>query len=247
MRNAWTIARREYDHYFNSPIAYVIAFMILFVIGIIFVYDLNNYIQNAFQSFGSAPNISSITSTFAFLLVFSVPALTMRLISDETKMGTIELLLTAPVRDWELIVGKWLGGFLFILTLIGITLVFPIILNGLVTPGIDQKHLISAYLGTALLAAAFLALGVGISSLFKSQIAAFFLTMGTFIFLWWLIRIPAMLMPARGEVFNYLDMQAHFSSMNRGDIYVSDLVYFLSLIVFGLFIGTTAVEMRRWR
>ena len=248
MRNIWTIAKREYDHYFNSASAYVIAFMVLLVEGIIFTIIIQNYIVNAFQSFGSAPDVSPITGNFVFLMVFSIPALTMRLVSDETRTGTMELLLTAPVRDWELIVGKWLGGFMFVLTMIGITLVYPIILNGLITPGLDQQLVISAYLGVILVTAAFLGLGVGISAVFTNQIAAFFFTMGTLIFLWWLIGFPANLAPVGGEVFRYLDMKSHFyDSLNRGVINLSDIVYFLSLTGLGLFIGTTAVEMRRWR
>lgn len=200
------------------------------------------------QSFASAPNVSPITGNIVFLLVFSVPALTMRLISDENRMGTMELLLTAPVRDWELIVGKWLGAFLFLLTLIAITLIYPIILNSLITNGLDQRQLISSYLGVILVTAAFLGLGVGISSLFTNQIAAFFLTMGTFIFLWWLIGFPADLLGQSGSIFRYLDMKSHFyDSLNLGVINLSDIVYYVSLTVLGLFIGTSAVEMRRWR
>src|SRR3990172_6414428 len=150
MRNIWTIAKREYDHYFVSPVAYVVAFAILLVLGIIFSLNLYYYVQNAFQSFGSAPDISPITGAFVFLLVLSVPALTMRLVSDEQRMGTMELLLTAPVRDSELIIGKWLGGFLFLFTLIAITLIYPIILNNFVSPGIDQRVMLSAYLGVIL-------------------------------------------------------------------------------------------------
>ena len=248
MRNVWTIAKREYNHFFNSAIAYVVAFMILFVLGIIFALIVRQSIDGALQSFGSAPDVSAITGNIAFLLVFSAPAITMRSISDETRMGTMELLLTAPVRDWELIVGKWLGAFLFVCTVIAITLVFPIILNSLITPGLDQRQVFTAYVGVILVAAAFLGIGVGISSLFSNQIVAFFLTLGILIFLWWLIGFPASMLPVGGSVFHYLDMKSHFyDSMNAGIINLSDIVYFLSLTVLGLFIGTTAVEMRRWR
>lgn len=248
MRNVWTIAKREYDVYFKSPIAYVVIFMVLLVLGIIFAIVVRTSIESAMQSFASAPNVSPITGNIVFLLVFSVPALTMRLISDENRMGTMELLLTAPVRDWELIVGKWLGAFLFLLTLIAITLIYPIILNSLITNGLDQRQLISSYLGVILVTAAFLGLGVGISSLFTNQIAAFFLTMGTFIFLWWLIGFPADLLGQSGSIFRYLDMKSHFyDSLNLGVINLSDIVYYVSLTVLGLFIGTSAVEMRRWR
>jgi ABC-2 type transport system permease protein len=249
MRNIWTIAKREYDHYFISPIAYVVAFMILLTVGIIFAINIYFFIQNAFQSFGQTPDLSPLTGAFAFLLVLSVPALTMRLLSDEARMGTLELLLTAPLRDFELVAGKWLGALLFILTILGVTLVYPIILNNLVDPGIDQQLMMSSYLGVILIAASFLALGVGISALFTNQVAAFFVTLSAFVFLWWLIGFPAsVLQGGASEVFQYLDMKTHFyNALNIGSIKLADLVYFVSLIALGLFIGTTAVETRRWR
>jgi len=249
MRNIWIIAKREFDHYFISPIAYVVAFMILLTIGIIFAINIYFFIQNALQSFGQVPDISSVTGAFGFLLVLSIPAITMRLISDEARMGTLELLLTAPIRDFELVVGKWLGGFLFILTVVAVTLVYPLILNGLVSPGIDQQLVMSSYLGVILVAASFLALGVGISAVFTNQVAAFFVTLSVFVFLWWLIGFPAqVLQGSASEIFRYLDMKSHFyDALNVGSIKLADLVYFFSLIALGLFVGTTAVETRRWR
>jgi ABC-2 type transport system permease protein len=201
------------------------------------------------QSFGQVPDISPITGAFGFLLVLSIPAITMRLISDEARMGTLELLLTAPVRDFELVAGKWLGGFLFILSILAVTLVFPLILNGLVSPGIDQKLVMSSYLGVVLVAASFLALGVGISAVFSNQVAAFFVTLSVFVFLWWLIGFPAqVLQGSASEIFRYLDMKTHFyDALNIGSIKLADLVYFFSLIALGLFMGTTAIETRRWR
>ena len=249
MRNIWIIAKREFDHYFISPIAYVVAFMILLTIGIIFAINIYFFIQNALQSYGQVPDISPITGAFGFLLVLSIPAITMRLVADEARMGTLELLLTAPVRDFELVAGKWLGGFLFILTIIAVTLVYPIILNGLVSPSIDQQLVMSSYLGVILVAASFLALGVGISAVFTNQVAAFFVTLSTFVFLWWLIGFPAqVLQGSASEVFRYLDMKTHFyDALNLGSIKLADLVYFFSLIALGLFVGTTAIETRRWR
>jgi len=144
MRNIWIIAKREFDHYFISPIAYVVAFLILLTTGIIFAINIYYFIQNALQSFGQVPDISPITGAFGFLLVLSIPAVTMRTLADEARMGTLELLLTAPVRDFELVAGKWLGSFLFILTIVAVSLVYPIILNGLVSPGIDQQLVMSS-------------------------------------------------------------------------------------------------------
>jgi ABC-2 type transport system permease protein len=249
MRNIWTIAKREYDHYFISPIAYVVAFMILLIIGIVFGATLLYFMQNSFQMYGQAPDTGQITGVFAFMLMLSTPALTMRLLADEARMGTLELLLTAPVRDYELVLGKWLGSLLFVLTVLAVTLIYPLILNSMVTNGIDQKLVISSYLGVILLAGTFLALGVGISAVFTNQIAAFFGTLVTFVLLWYLMGFPAQIFQGTiSQVFQYLDMQTHFyDAFNSGNIYLKDLVYFLSLIALGLFTGTTAVEIRRWR
>jgi len=246
MRNIWTIAKKEFSQYFISPIAYAVAFLLLGVTGLIFVLTIMNFSVNSFTV--SAPDSSSLTSVIAFLLMLFTPALTMRLIADEVRMGTMELLLTAPLRDHELVIGKWLGAFLFILVLIAVTLIFPLILNGLVKPGIDQRLMMSGYLGVVLVAAALLALGVGISAVFSNQIAAFFTTMALFIVLWWLIGAPASLLQEGGKIFTYLSISSQFyDNFNQGVISLTGIVYFLSLTSLGLFIGSTAVEIRRWR
>jgi ABC-2 type transport system permease protein len=181
-------------------------------------------------------------------MIFLSPALTMRLLSDEARMGTLELLLTAPIRDFELVAGKWLGAFLFVLSIAAITLVFPIIINNYVTPGIDWMVVLSSYLGMLLVCAALLALGTGISAIFTNQFAAFFVTLGLFFFLWFMVSLPANYLPQGGDVLNYFSLSTHFSqSMNNGTINLGDIVYYLSLIALGLFAGTTAVEARRWR
>lgn len=251
MRNAWTIARREYHRFFASPIAYVVAFVMMLTLGIMFAITILYFRQNALGGGGygapPAPDMSGITGTFAFLLILMLPALTMRLVSDENRMGTMELLLTAPVRDWELVVGKWLGGLLYMLTLMAATLVYAFVLNALETPGLDQSQLMTSYLGLILVTASLLAIGVGVSSMFSNQIAAFFVTLAVFVFLWWLVGFPASYVGAGGEFFSYLDMKTHFyDSLNQGVINLSDIVYFISLIALGLFAGSTAVEVRRW-
>lgn len=259
MRNIWTIAKREYDHYFISPIAYVVAFMILLTLGIYFTYIIWATSQQAIYG-AQAPDITPINWLFVFLLVFTVPAITMRSLSDEARTGTLELLLTAPIQDFELVAGKWLGGLLFILSVLAITLFFPIMLNGiaigsftvlspLVSPGLDRQLMFSSYLGVILSAAALLALGVGISAIFTNQIAAFFATFGLFFTIWFMTSLLGNLLPGSGgQVFQYLNMSAHFSdALNRGNIGLTDLTYFVSLIALGLFTGTTAVGIRRWR
>ena len=248
MRNIWTIAKREYDNYFNSPMAYVVALAILLPIGIIFSIIMFVSSQQSAMGGGAAPTPDQLTYWFVILLLFFSPAVTMRLLSDEARMGTIELLLTAPIRDFELVAGKWLGALLFIFSLITATLIFPIIMNNFITPGIDLKMLLSSYLGVILMSSALLALGVGISAIFSNQFAAFFVTFALFFFLWILVGAPASFIQQGGDVFKYLSLGTHFfDSMNRGTINIGDVVYFLSLTALGLFVGTTAIEIRRWR
>jgi ABC-2 type transport system permease protein len=247
MRNIWIIAKREYNHFFVSPIAYAVGFVILFILGAIFAAVLWSTSQQAIYGYTGAPDFSVISYWFSILLWILVPPLTMHLLADETRSGTIELLLTAPVRDHELVIGKWLGSLLFVLTIVAVTLVYPLILNSLVSPGLDQKLLMSSYLGLILMAAAFLALGVGISAMFSNPIVALTVTFATLFSLWLLIGIPANFIPSGGEIFKYLDIKTHFNdTLNVGKVNLSDLVYFLSLIALGLFTGTTAVEVRRW-
>jgi ABC-2 type transport system permease protein len=243
MRNIWTIGIREYKHYFSSPIAYAVAFVIMLIVGILFYVNLVSY-----ANYGMAPGIQIVIGPLVTLLLFTTPAVTMNTMADEQKTGTLELLLTAPVRDYEIIVGKWFGGFLFILTILLASWIFPIILNQLVSPGIDQGELLASYLGLALMCAAFVAIGIAASSLFSNQIAAFFLTLGIIMALW-MVSYPAQSMGAGGgEIVRYLDLGEHFySTFYKGLIDLKDVIYYLSLTAVSLFLGSVSVESRRWR
>jgi len=244
MRNVWTIASREYKLYFASPAAYLVAFITLLILGLIFY---ANIVAAMAQQF--APGIQVILGPLTTILLFATPAITMRLISEEQRLGTMELLLTAPVRDWELVVGKWLGGLLFMMTILALTWLYPIFLNRIVSPGIDQGPLLTGYLGIVLITAALVAIGVAVSALFSNQIAVFFLTLGIFL-VFWLISMPveAAGAGAGGELLRYLDFSQHFyNTLYRGIIDLSDIVYYLSITALALFLGSVLVETRRWR
>lgn len=243
MRNIWTIAQREYKHFFISPIAYAVAFVILLILGILFYANL---ISAVYQ--GAVPGVQIVVGPLVTLLLFTTPAVTMNLLAEEQKSGTLELLLTSPVRDFEVVVGKWLGGFQFLLTILLISWVLPIILNQLISPGIDQGELLSSYMGLALMSAAFVAIGVAASSLFSNQIASFFLTLGILLALW-MIGFPAQAMGSTGGgIFRYLDLGDHFyQTFYLGIIDLKDVIYFLSITALGLFLGTVSLETRRWK
>jgi ABC-2 type transport system permease protein len=242
MRNIWIIARKEYKSYFISPIAYAVAFLIFLILGIIFY---ANILVAANQQY--VPTVSIILSPLVTIFLFSIPALTMRSIADERRSGTMELLLTAPVRDGELIVGKWLGGYLFVLTIILVTWIYPIVLNQLIQPGLDQGLMLTGYLGVALATSTFVAIGVAASSLFSNQIAAFFTTLGILLLLWIISNPAQALGPAGGALLNYLSLSDHFyNTFNQGIIELQDIIYYLSITTLALFLGSVSVQVRRW-
>ena len=242
MQTIWIIGQREYKRYFSTPAAYAIAFFLLLIMGVIFYANLSIGVAQQF-----APDMRDVFGVLIFLLIITTPAITMNLLSEEQRMGTIELLLTAPIRDWELVVGKWLGGFLFLLTLLVITLVYPIALNYFVEPGIDLLLLFSGYLGLILFCASLIAVGVTISAIFSNPVATFFLTMAVFLFLW-IIGFLGQASPTGNEFLTYLDLRAHYTeTFLAGVVDIRDVVYYLSLTGLSLFLGSVITEARRWQ
>ncbi|MFZ0532789.1 MAG: ABC transporter permease subunit [Anaerolineales bacterium] len=246
MRNVWIIARREYKLFFISPVAYVVAFFFMILLGWFFYSALRDaIIQSTYQAY--APTVQIIISPLVTLLLFVMPAITMRSISEEMRMGTMELLLTAPVKDWELVIGKWLGAFLFMLTLLVVTWIFPIVLNFLVKPGIDQGILLSGYLGLVLMVASLVAVGVFISSLVNNQLVVFVISLAI-VLVFWLVRPASTTTGGLGnQILTYLNFIDHYLNFYQGTIDLSDIVYYLSLTSLALFLGTVSIEVRRWR
>ncbi len=243
MRNIWILARKEYKHYFISPTAYAVAFMILLILGIIFYVNILAAVMQQY-----APSIQLVLNPMVTLLLFTTPAITMRSLAEEQKNGTLELLLTAPIRDWELVVGKWLGGLLFVVSILAVTLIYALVLNQLISPGIDFGVVLTGYLGLLLMMGTFIAIGVAVSSLFSNQIAAFFATLGILLALW-MIGIPSQVMGGGGNaIIQYVDLSAHYyDTFYQGIIDLKDVVYYLSAIALLLFAGTVSLETRRWR
>jgi ABC-2 type transport system permease protein len=246
MRNIWTIAKREYKLYFMSPVAYVVAFLFLIWIGRIYYLNMKDAIQQAmYQPY--VPTATVAIGPMILILVFTLPAITMRLLAEEQRSGTIELLLTAPLRDWDVVVGKWLGAFFFMLTLLAITWIYPIVLNMMTTPGIDQGLLVSGYLGVILLIASLLAIGVAISSLFSNQVVAFFVGLGVALVLILVQPSSSGSVGTWSDIVTYINYLDHFNNFYQGVIDLKDVVYYLSVTALGLFAGSMFVESRRWR
>jgi ABC-2 type transport system permease protein len=246
MRNVWTIAKREFRYYFISPVAYVIAFVIFIAMGAYFA----AYIYYAANSMGQVtPTVEPFIWFLGFLFVIFLPPITMRSISEESRTGTMELLLTAPVRDWELVFGKWLGAFLFVLSVIAVTWIYPLILNAIVQPGIDQGALLTGYLGVMLLAASFLGIGIMISTIFSNQVATLIATWLILFFAWFLFGVFSQVIPAPGNtLIQFLDLRAHFeTNFLNGVLNLTDMVFYLSVTALTIFLGSIFVEVRRWR
>ncbi len=242
MKNIWVIASREFRQYFISPLAYAIAASIYLILGGLFF--LNVY--GGLVGGRITPDGRIVIGPLVTILVFVTPALTMRLLADEQRMGTLELLLTAPIRDWELVVGKWLGSMGFLMVVVLVTWIYPIILHSMAQPGIDQGVLVSAYLGLLLLTGAMLAIGVFISALFENPLAAFFVTLAALLGLWIIGSFEGG--GRLGELARYVGLLDHFyDNLYQGVLHLTDIVYFVSAAALALFLGAQVVQARRWR
>jgi len=200
---------------------------------------------------GSAPAPADMMNNFfsMILLLAASAVLTMRLFAEEQRTGTMELLLTAPVREWELVVGKWLAALVFMLLVLAATGIYVIILNHYTNPGVDLGATGAAYLGLALMIAAMLAVGVFSSSLFSNQIAAFILTLGLLLSLLWLVQYPFQdKTDALSTAIANLSLYKHYSdNFTNGVVALADISYFVSITALFLFLATRVVESRRWR
>jgi ABC-2 type transport system permease protein len=235
MRNAWIVARRELYAYLASPIAYGVAAAFLLLCGIFFVGGVAQW-QDA--------NLQSLFASLSIVLLFIAPLLTMRLLARERDQGTIELLLTAPLRDWEVVLGKFLASYLFFLAMIALTGLYVPVVVRYGTP--DLGIVAAGYLGLALLGAALIALGLFTSSLTRSQVVAAVLGVGIGLVLWLLEAISPVLGRAR-ETIAYLTPAGHYYRFLEGIIDTRALVYLISFTVLFLFLAGQVLGARRWR
>lgn len=239
MRNAWTIARREFAGYFVSPIAYGVAALFLFVLALVF-----NYISLPAMFYPGETSTSYFFNDLTFLSFLIVPALTMRLIAEERRSRTLELLLTAPARDGEVIGGKFLGAYGFYLVLVLLASVFPLILFAFGNP--DPGVLWANYLGIALFGAALIAVGTLTSALTNNQVIAFVVCFGLLLGLWLVGQAANLTSPEVAQVVRALSITHHLEGFDRGVVDSRHVIYYLSLVGSALFLATRALEGRRW-
>jgi len=237
MKNAITVARKEFRTYFESPIAYI--FITAFLLLVNFLYLWTFFVTGQADMrpfFGFMP----------FVFLFLVPSITMRLWAEERKMGTLEVLLTLPVQEKEVVLGKFIASFLFLLVMVALTFNIPLLVGVLGDP--DWGTIICGYLGCLLMGASYLAIGLFASAISDNQIVAFILAIaictamlivGEWFFL---ILVPDVLVP----FFNFLGLGTHFESMGRGVIDTRDLLYYISVIGVFLYLNVNTVENRTW-
>jgi ABC-2 type transport system permease protein len=254
MRSAWIICRRELNSYFSSPIAWLLLTMYSVIFGFFFWNYVGNFVIESveMQMTGQMQpmNINEqiirpLLANISFLAIFFVPLITMRLFAEEKRSGTIELLATSPVRDIEIILGKWFAATLlycWLLIYSGINFAF---LFRYGHP--DWKPMLVAYLGLLLQGAALLAIGTFISTLTKNQIVAAASTFAACLMLWVFAWVSSYDSSTWATVLSYLSVITHFESFGRGVLQSKDAIYYLSVIFLGLFFTARSMESLRWR
>jgi ABC-2 type transport system permease protein len=248
------IAGRELGAYFVSPIGYVVAAVLVLPVSFL------GYLARIGQ--GLPVTMDPIFGLIALLMVFFTPLYTMRLLAEERRTGTLEVLLTSPVRDWELVVGKWLGGFLFYLATIAFTIVYVVLLSiytqthypatvlglHLELPTVDYGRIVAGYVGVALVGAAWVSLGLLASSLTSNQIIAAVLGVGLLLAFQYLFgTLSTLLVSPYSDFFDYLNAANHAGSFSAGRLVPKDAIFFVTLTAGALFLTTRVVESRRWR
>ncbi len=253
MKNVWLIARRDLRMYFTSPIAYVLIAVVLVILGWMFFGMLSFYQQQVNQfaqlTFGQKPTLSDSVVRPMFgnlnvVLLFVAPLVTMRLIAEERKDHTIELLLTAPIRSFDIVLGKFLSGVLFLLALVGCTLVYPAILFFLGNP--DPGVLFGCYLGVFFILLAYVSVGVFWSSRTENQIVAALLTFCTILFFWLISWISNQVGPFWSDVLNHLSVIMHYQTFASGTLNTADIIFYLSFTAFALFLTHVALDVEDW-
>lgn len=249
MNQILLIARKDLRSYFYSPIAYIVIAMFLLITGWMFSNLFSFYAQNVQQfsalNFGQKPNLSEgvirpLFGNMNVVLLFIAPFITMRLLAEERKDHTVELLLTAPLKAIHITLGKFLAGVGLIAVLLALTLVYAIILQFTATP--DWGVLFTCYLGILLVAATYVAVGLFWSSRTENQIVAAVLTFGTLLFFWLISWSAHRAGPIWSEVLTYLSLIGHYTNFAQGLLDTTDLLFYLSFTGFALFLTNLSVD-----
>lgn len=254
MRHIWTICRKELKSYFASPIAYLLLGMFAVIFGFFFWNAVGYFVNVSLQSqmMGrSMPMdvnemiVRPLLMNVSVIGLFLIPLITMRLFAEEKRQGTIELLLTSPVSDVEIIVGKWLAALMMYGSLLLISGLNFLFLFAYGKP--DWKPLLVGYLGLLLQAGALLAIGTFISTTTRNQIIAGGATFGVCLLLWVFEWVAGYEQAAWAKVMGYMSVVAHLEPFSKGVVDTKDAIFFTTLIFFGLFLTARSLESLRWR
>jgi len=238
MRNTLAIAGREVQAYFVSPIAYVVTAAFLIIMSIFFAWYISD-------PRGVVATMQYMFGPMTTLFLFIVPMLTMRLLAEEQRSGTIELLLTSPVRDWEVVLGKYLASIALILVILGLTLYYPFVMSRFGNP--DIGPILSGYVGLFLLAAALASLGLLASSLTQNQIVAVIIGLSLGIFFWISESIADFVGTPLASIFSAVSLRPYFPDFAMGIIDTRNVIFYLTFVAIALFLTIRSVESRRWR
>ncbi len=249
----FTLYKKELNSYFSSPLAYVLIGLFSLITGIIFFNLLVTY-SDGIQSLppGMIEQISFVDEVilrlFAninFLFLFFIPLITMRLLSEENKNSTLELYFLAPIRNWEIVVAKYLVALSLILAMMLMTLTFPLVIFG---AGVrDFSNLLSSYFSIFLNANAYIAMGIFCSSISSNQVISGLLSILGIMFLWmvsWGGHLNSNYLIS--EIFIYIGITSHFERVLKGLLGTQDLIYYLTFIFFFLFLTTKSLGRRNW-
>jgi ABC-2 type transport system permease protein len=254
MGNVIAIAQKELKSYFASPIAYIVIGLWALLYGYFFVAILGFFVRQSMQMMQmqgpQAMNVNQqlirpLLQNVTILVLFLMPMVTMRTYAEEKRSGTIELLLTSPVTDFQIIMGKFLGAVALYVIMLAVTLVHLALLFIYGNP--EWKPIFTAYIGLLLLGSCFISLGLLISSLTKNQIVAGMVTFAVFLMLWVITWIGSFSGPTVDKLTQYLSIIDHFDDFGKGVLDTTHLVYYLSFITFGLFLTAKSVDSERWR
>jgi len=250
MRNIWIIARRDLRAQFNSPVAYVVIGGTMFLVGVLFF--LIPHVGNAFMGSFWELDRASMDQLFLYLpplmCLFVVPAVTMRTIAAERGSGTLELLITMPVRDSDVILGKFIASLSVVLVLLAATLLYPIAMffwPWNLGP-LDWPTLWAGYLGCLLFSSAAVAVGMMLSSLTESDVIAFFMTSATLSVLYAIGWMAALIPGVLGDAVEFLSFQTRYQSFARGLVDTRAVLYFLSVATVCILVSFRALESRKW-
>lgn len=259
MRNSYHIYMRELRSYFVSPIAYVVIALFLAISGIFFYLLLQSFIQMSFRMMMQAQQfqmqvpamninqmvIRSLFLNMSIITLFMLPMITMKLFSEEKRSGTIELLFTSPITNWEIVIGKFFAALTVYITMILGTVSYVSVLFIYGNP--ELMPVISGYLGLILMGAMTVAIGGLISALTENQIIAAVGCFGTMMILWFVGFASSFVGPELGAIIKYLSVMEHFTDFAKGVIDSSHMVFYLSFAIFSLFLTYQAVESAKWR